>query len=92
MNSKQKNQVLDLIRCPVTKSALTEADAAEISEINSAIDARQVFNRLGQAESQKIDGGYFNEDRSLLLPVRDGIIILVSDQALVVNSTDKSDS
>ena len=71
-----------LIRCPHTKSALTQAEDSLISELNAKISSGNLVNQIGQAVSEKLESGFVNEDQSLILPVRGGIIILIADQAI----------
>ena len=87
MNVMSQNNALNLIemlRCPVTLSKLTLATADEVEVLNQQIASGKVQNRIGQIVSESVESGYFNEDRSLLLPIREGIIILVTDQAIVM--------
>ena len=71
-----------MIRCPVTKSDLTIAETGLIESINQWIEENRLFNHVGQIVDSKIESGYINEDASLLLPIRGGIVILISDQAI----------
>lgn len=71
-----------LIRCPVTKTKLAPAPASLIADLNRRIEAGSLVNRIGQVIDFKLDAGWVNQDESLLLPVREGIVILVVDQAI----------
>ena len=82
MNQPIDPALLTMIRCPVTKSSLSVADSNLIESINKQIDNRQIVNRIGQTVESSLDGGLLNADRTLLLPIRDGIVVLVSDQAI----------
>lgn len=75
-------EILKTLRCPVTQSPLKMADAGTIAQINLAIEAGTQVDRVGNAVAEKIESGLVNQDRSLLLPIRGEIAILVSDQAI----------
>ena len=79
-------QLLALLRCPQTHSTLTVADRGLIDSLNEKVACQQLFNQIGQLVDQPIEGGLVNADRSLLLPIRDEIVILVSDQAIPIDS------
>lgn len=76
-----------MLRCPVTKSELTEATESELNFINEGIQSGKVLNHLGQSVENKIEAGLINESKSLLLPIRNGIVILVVDQAIRLDET-----
>lgn len=75
-------ELLKLVRCPVTKSPLGFADAATIETLNRKITRGTLYNRIGQLIETAIESGLVNEDQSLLLPIRNGITIMVADQAI----------
>ena len=74
--------ILKVVRCPITQSALTFADEATVKSLNDAISAGTQLNRVGQTVEAQIDGGLVNEDRTFLIPVRGEIAIMVADQAI----------
>ena len=81
-----KTEVLSLLRCPVTESSLTIADAGVVDALNQQIEAGTLTNRLGQVIEQPIESGLVNEDQSLLFAVRGEIMVLVADQAIELKS------
>jgi uncharacterized protein YbaR (Trm112 family) len=74
-----------MIRCPVTKSDLSSASESMVAKVNELIKNRTLVNQVGQTVESEIESGFVNEDQSLLLPVRGGIVILISDQAIPMN-------
>jgi len=74
--------LIEMIRCPLTKSRLHPATNEIVDQLNSRIEIGEVQNQIGQTVHEKIDDGFVNENSTLLLPVRGGIIILVTDQAI----------
>ena len=87
MRQKIDPQLLELIRCPVTHSPLTEADPGLIDSLNQEIANRNLVNQIGQTVDQEIDAGLVNADGSLLLPIYNGIVVLISDQAIPIDAT-----
>lgn len=82
MSTRLDPDLITMIRCPVTKSPLTAASATLIERLNQKIEEGTLVNRVGQTVDQKFDGGFINDDQSLLLPVRGGIVILIADQSI----------
>ena len=80
-----KPEVLSLLRCPISESPLSVADATLVTELNQRIAAGTLTNRLGQAIEQPFESGLVNEDGSLLFAVRGEIMVLVADQAIELN-------
>jgi uncharacterized protein YbaR (Trm112 family) len=85
MSTRFDPDLIAIIRCPVTKSPLSAAPKSLIEQLNQQIEAGILVNRIGQTVNIKLDGGFINEDQSLLLPVRGGIVILIADQAIGLN-------
>jgi uncharacterized protein YbaR (Trm112 family) len=82
MTFAMNQNILKIVRCPITQSALTFADDATVKRLNDAISAGTQLNRVGQTVEAPIDGGLVNEDQSFLIPIRGEIAIMVADQAI----------
>ena len=89
MNPKIDSELLQMLRCPVTKSRLTSATSSDIENLNRRIQDGEIANRAGERVAAPLENGFINEDRSLIFPVRGEIIILTADQAIVANPPDK---
>lgn len=81
-NAEFSPSLVQMIRCPVTKSDLCVASEQLVLELNNQIESRKLLNQLGQVVEDRIESGFVNQDQSLLLPVRGGIVILIADQAI----------
>lgn len=84
--------LLNLVRCPVTQSRLRFAEDATIERLNQQIGERTLLNRSGALVESNIDAGLINEDGDLLIPIRQGITIMVSDQAIPLSSPKRGSS
>ncbi len=77
---------LKIVRCPESGSMLAPADDTLIDRVNELIREGVVTNRADETITEPLAGGLFNEERSLLFPMRDQIVTLVPDQAIDVAS------
>ena len=84
-------ELLALIRCPVTHANLSVAGEDVLANLNEKISRRQVVNRIGQTIEKGLESALVNEDGSLLLPIRGGIVVLIADQAIPLTSVANSD-
>ena len=82
------DEFLRLIRCPISRTALTLADEALLARINDGVAAGRIANRIGEPLSRPLDGGLVNEDRSWLFPIYDGIPTLMADAAIALDQLD----
>ncbi len=77
-------ELLSMLRCPVTHERLQVADSAHLERINQAITRRHVKNRLGETVAKPIGEGLINESGTLLYTVEDDIPCLLPDEAIDV--------
>lgn len=75
-------EFLAMLVCPQSRQPLREASAAELAAVQQAIAAGTARNRAGQPVAEAIDGGLVTNDGSVLYPVRQGIPILLSGEAV----------
>ncbi|MSR22332.1 MAG: Trm112 family protein [Gemmatimonadetes bacterium] len=75
-------ELLEILVCPETKTRVQLADAALLERVNRAIAGSRLTNRAGQKVVETIDGGLVREDGRLLYPIRDGIPVMLIDEAL----------
>ena len=79
---------LKLVRCPVTRGCLQPVADAVISEINRKIGAGQLFNQVGQKVETELESVLINDEQTLLVPVRQGIVSLIVDELIPADQLD----
>lgn len=80
--------LLQILACPETRQSLREADSALIEKVNDAILSGKVSNKNGDAVSERIDAGLVREDGKVLYAIREGIPVLLPDEAIDVTGLD----
>jgi uncharacterized protein YbaR (Trm112 family) len=81
LNEGVKNLV-DLTCCPETRQSLRVADDALLSGLNARIAAGELRNRQADLVSEPLTAALVREDGQWLYPVRDGLPILLSAEAV----------
>lgn len=75
-------ELLEILVCPETKQSVTLADDELLDRVNRSVDQGTLVNRGGETIEDKMDGGLVREDRAVMYPVRDGIPIMLVDEAV----------
>ena len=72
----------ELLRCPETKQKLAPATAELLEALRLKQEAGNVFYKSGKPVAGLVEAGLVREDGLVLYAVRDGIPVLVIEEAI----------
>lgn len=75
-------ELLNILRCPETGQEVRYVEGGIIERINAAIRDGSLKNRGQQIVRDPIEAGLLRGDRQYIYPVRDGIPVMLIDEAL----------
>ncbi|TWU23944.1 hypothetical protein Pla52o_18670 [Novipirellula galeiformis] len=76
--------LVSLLRCPLSGGTLQVAQASMVEKINAAISRGELRDRQDQRITEAIDLGLVTTTGDLIYPIRDGIVCMVVDEAIVL--------
>ena len=74
--------LIALLVCPESRTALRRAPEVLLEKINGAIDAGRVRNRAGNHVTDRVTEALIRDDSVLVYLVRDGIPNLLIDESI----------
>ncbi len=75
-------ELLAVLRCPATRQPLGVAEAALIERLNARVAAGELCNGAGQKLTAPLEAGLVRADGRALYPVRNGVPVLLVDEAV----------
>jgi len=75
-------QLLALVRCPETQQPLSSASPEQLGRLEAARAKGTLRDRAGRMVLEPVVAGLVRADGALLFPIRDGIPVLLLDDAL----------
>ena len=82
--------LLDIICCPVTRTPLELLPERELAELNQRVAAGRIKSRDDIVVTERFDQALVTRAGKLVYPVRDGIPVLLEDQAMPLGQLEGS--
>lgn len=76
-------KLVEILRCPVTRQAVSVAPRERLRELNTAIAAGELRHADGRAVEAPLETALETTDGMRIYAVRDGIPIMLADEAIV---------
>lgn len=74
--------LLDILCCPVTRTSLEMLSERELAVLNERIAAQRVRNREDVLVGEPVTEALVTRTGKLVYPVRDGVPVLLEEQAM----------
>jgi len=78
--------IINILRCPITKLKLGYLDAVAIDDINSRISKQEINYYSGEVVHKKIESGLVSENGQYIYLIDNGIVLLLESLALVADN------
>lgn len=75
-------KLLEILCCPETKEPVLLAEGSVLERVNEAIRAGRARRRGGETATLPLDEGLLRGDGKVMYPVRDGIPVMLMDEAI----------
>lgn len=75
-------QLLEILCCPETKEDVTLITGSRIEDLNRLVAEGRLKNRSGETVRERMEGGLLRADGKYLYPIREGIPIMLIDEAI----------
>ena len=82
-------EILAIICCPDTHQDLTLINSNQLAFLNSLKSESKLQHRNGDLVNYDLSGGLMRSDQEVIYPIREGIPVLLSEEAILVDAAIK---
>lgn len=79
-------QILAIICCPDTHQDLTLINSSQLALLNSLKSESKLQHRNGELVNYDLSGGLLRNDQEVIYPIREGIPVLLSEEAILLDA------
>lgn len=81
------DRLLSILVCPENRQPLRRAAPELVAALNGKIEAGRLKNRGGAEVRLPLDQGLVREDGKVIYPIRQGIPVLLTEEAIMLEGT-----
>ncbi len=78
-------ELLEIICCPDTHQDLSVISSKQLALLQEVQKTGALFHRDGKAVEYSLSGGLIRDDREVVYPIREGIPVLLSEEAIILS-------
>jgi uncharacterized protein len=77
------NKLVEILRCPTSREPVSVLPKDRLRALNASIEAGELKHADGRPVEEKLETGLITADGARVYPVRDGIPIMLADEAIL---------
>jgi uncharacterized protein len=81
-------KLVEILRCPVSREPVSIMSKDQLQQLNAAIEAGELKHADGRKVEAPLEAALETADGTRVYAVRDGIPIMLADEAILTGMTD----